>query len=80
MFRHTLSSHHTHVCMTYGLYKSIWVGNDFFLHQSVIFLRIQRKNLIAAGVLRLIIWFSVLVPKIKFDPPPLGKSTLVFIF
>ena len=38
------------------------------------------KNLIAAGVLRNNIWFSVPVPKIKFDPPPQGKNALVFIF
>ena len=38
------------------------------------------KNLIVAEVLRIIIWFSVPVLKIKFDPPPLGKSGLVFIF
>ena len=34
----------------------------------------------AAGVLRINIWFSVPVPKIKFDPPLQGKSALVFIF
>ena len=33
-----------------------------------------------AGVLRINIWLSILVPKIKFDPPPQGKSALVFIF
>ena len=38
------------------------------------------KNLIVAGVLRKNIWFSVPVPKIKFDPPPQGKNALVFIF
>ena len=36
--------------------------------------------MIAAGVLRKIIWFSVAVPKVKFDPPPQEKNALVFIF
>ena len=35
--------------------------------------------MIAAGVLRINIWFSIPVPKIKFDPPPQGKSALVFM-
>ena len=26
------------------------------------------------------IWFSVSIPKIKFDPPPQGKNAFVFIF
>ena len=30
-----------------------------------------------AGVLRINIWFSLPVPKIKFDPPTQGKSALV---
>ena len=30
------------------LHKSIWVGNDFFLHQRIIFLTIWGKNLTAA--------------------------------
>ena len=38
------------------------------------------KNLIVAGGLRINIWFSVPVPNIEFDPPPQGKSALVFIF
>ena len=33
-----------------------------------------------AQVLRKNIWFSVPIPKIKFDPPPQGKIALVFIF
>ena len=36
-------------------------------------LRIWLKNLIADGVLRKTIWFSIPVPKIKFDPQPQGK-------
>ena len=36
------------------------------------------KNLRVAGVLRINIWFSVPVPKIKFDPPPQGKSAFKF--
>ena len=31
------------------------------------------KNLMAAGVLGKNIWFSLHIPKIKFDPPPQGK-------
>ena len=38
------------------------------------------KNLIVAGVLRINIWFSLPVPKIKFDPSQQRKSALVFIF
>ena len=64
----------------YEVYKCIWVGNVFFffLHQSVIFENLMKK-LIAAGVLRINIWFSIPVPKIKFDPPPQWKIALVFI-
>ena len=36
--------------------------------------------MIVAGVLRINIWFSVPVPKIKFDPPLQGKSALELIF
>ena len=32
------------------------------------------KNLTAAGVLRKNIWFSLPIPKIKFDPPTQGKK------
>ena len=49
------------------------------LYQSY-FLTILLKNFTAAGVLRINIWFSIPVPKIKFDPPPQGKNTLVLIF
>ena len=40
----------------------------------------SKKNLTAAGVHRKNIWFSLPIPKIKFDPPPQGKNALVFIF
>ena len=33
-----------------------------------------------AEVLRKNIWFSLPIPKIKFDPPAQGKNALVFIF
>ena len=33
-----------------------------------------------AGVFMISIWFSIPVPKIKFDPPPQGKNALVLIF
>ena len=36
--------------------------------------------MIAAGVIKINIWFSVPVPKIKFNPPPQGKNALVLIF
>ena len=39
-----------------------------------------KKNLTAAGVLRINIWLFIPVPKIKFDPPPQGKNALVLIF
>ena len=39
-----------------------------------------KKNLTAAGVLRINIWLFIPVPKIKFDPPPHGKNALVLIF
>ena len=39
-----------------------------------------KKNLTATGVLRKNIWFSLLMPKIKFETPPQGKNALVFIF
>ena len=32
-----------------------------------------------AGALRINIWFSVPVPKIKFDPPPQGKVGVIKI-
>ena len=63
-----------------GLYKSIWVGNNFLFCAKVSFFNNLVKNLTAAGVLRKNIWFSLLVPKIRFDPPPQGKNALVFIF
>ena len=39
-----------------------------------------KKILTAAGVSRKDIWFSLLIPKIKLDPPPQGKNALVLIF
>ena len=51
-----------------------------FLHQRIIFLTIWGKNLTVAGVLRINIWFSLPVPKIKFDPFQQRKNALVFIF
>ena len=39
-----------------------------------------KKNLTVAGVLRKNIWFSLPVPKIKFDPPPQEKNALMFKF
>ena len=53
----------------------------FIFYAKVLFFEnLVKKNLIVAGVLRKNIWFSVPVPKIKFDPPPQGKNALVFIF
>ena len=45
---------------------------DFFYTKVSFFQNLMKK--IDCG------WSSVPVPKIKFDPPPQGKSTLVFIF
>ena len=64
----------------YGLYKCIWVGNDFVFHQNVIFWQFCERNFTVAGVFRIDIWFSLLIPKIKLDPPTQGKNALVFIF
>ena len=51
-----------------------WEKISFYAKVS--FFENLMKNLIAAGVLRINIWFSVPVPKIKFDPPPQGKNAL----
>ena len=49
---------------------NLGVGEGAELLQKCHFLTILRKN----------IWFAIPVPKIKFAPPPQGKSALVFIF
>ena len=41
---------------------------------------LEKKNWTVAGVLRKNIWFSLPVPKIKFDPTPQGKYALMFTF
>ena len=65
----------------HGLYKCICVGNDFLFTPKCLFWQFyEKKNLTAAGVLGKYIWFSLFIPKIKFDPPPQGKNDLVFIF
>ena len=64
----------------YELHKCIWVGNGFFFYTKVSFFENLMKKLIAAGVLRINMWFSVPIPKIKFEPPPQGKNALVLIF
>ena len=51
----------------------------FFLCQSVIFDNLV-KNLTVARVFRNNIWFSVPIPKIKFEPPPQGKNALLLHF
>ena len=53
--------------------------NDLFYTKVTIFENLMKK-LIAAGVIKNNIWFSVPVPKIKFDPPPQGQNALVLIF
>ena len=55
-----------------------WVMIFFYTKMSVFENLV--KNLIVARVLRINIWFSLSVPKIKFDPLPQGKSALMFIF
>ena len=45
----------------------------FLLFTKVSFFDNLVKNLTVAEVLRKNIWFSLPVPKIKFDPPPQGK-------
>ena len=49
------------------------MGNDFSFYAKVSFFDNFVKKLTLAGVLRKNIWFSIPVPKIKFDPPPEGK-------
>ena len=56
-----------------------WVMIFFYTKMSF-FDNFVKKNLTAAGVFRKDIWFSLLFPKIKLDPPPQGKNALVFIF
>ena len=51
----------------------------FFYTKVTIFENLMKK-LIAAGVIKINLWFFVPVPKIKFDPPLQGKSALVLIF
>ena len=41
----------------------------FIFYAKVSFFENLVKNLIAAGVVRKNIWFSVPAPQIKFDPP-----------
>ena len=52
----------------------------FFYYTKMSFFENLMKKLIVAGVLRINMWFSVPVPKIKFEPPPQGKNALVLIF
>ena len=56
----------------------VWVI-IFFFYTKVSFFENLMKKLIATGVVRKN-FFSLPVPKIKFEPPPQCKSTLVFIF
>ena len=50
------------------------------LMHTCIFCQFGEKNLTAAGVLTKIIFFSLPIPKIKFDSPQQGKNALMFIF
>ena len=59
-------------------YKYKWV--KVFFYTKVSFFENLMKKLIAAGVLRINMWLSVPIPKIKFEPPPQGKNALVLIF
>ena len=54
-----------------------WV---IFFNTKMSFFENLMKSLIAAGFLRINIWFSLPVPKIKFDPFQQRKNALVFIF
>ena len=49
------------------------------LCQSHFFDNPVKENLTADGILRINIWFSIPVPKIKVDPPTQGKNALVLI-
>ena len=57
---------------------SEWVMG--FFYTKVSFFENLMKKLIVAGVLRINMWFSVPVPKIKFEPPPQGQNAFVVIF
>ena len=50
-------------------------GEGAELCKSVTFWQFCEKNLTVAGILRKNIWFAIPDPKIKFDPPPQGKSS-----
>ena len=58
---------------------SAWIMIFFFYTKVTIFENLM-KNLIAAGVLRINIWFSIPVPKIKFDPIPQQKNAKKYHF
>ena len=64
----------------YGSYKSICVDNDFFFYTKVTIFENLMKKLIAAGVLRINTWFSIHVPKIKFDPTPQQQNAKKYNF
>ena len=64
----------------YKCYRNPSVGNDFSFYAKVSLFDNLVKKLTLAGVVRKNIWFSLPVPKIKFDPPPQGNNALVFIF
>ena len=53
-----------------GYTNPSWWVMIFFFVPKCHFLTIWWKNLTAIGGLRKYIWFSIPVPKIKFDPPP----------
>ena len=59
---------------------NLGVGHCLELCQSQFVTILLKKNFTVAGVLRIDIWFSIPVPKIKFDPPQQGKNALVLIF
>ena len=59
---------------------NLGVGQCLQNYAKVIFGQSCKKNLTAAGVLRINIWLFIPVPKIKFDPPLQGKNALVIIF
>ena len=62
------------------LYKSIWVGNDFFFTPKDHFSDTLVKKLDSGwSSQKKKILFSIPIPKIKFDPPPQWKIALVFI-
>ena len=56
------------------------MDNDFFFYTKVTIFENLMKNLIAARVPRINIWFSIPASKIKFDPIPKQRNAKKYNF